>query len=330
MALGARSLVLALVITANMLATACGGGDGDPDGDRGGDGGGRRSPGGASLPLPRTEVAGAAWGGRIAVGGGLTAEGAASDRVDVYEPAGDRWVAVPPLPMPLHHFGMASVGERVFVAGGYTSGPQGEWQARAEVFSLGIGEASWRGEPALLQPRGGLAMVAAGESLIVVGGVAGAGPSTTTELLDPGSGGWRAGPMMAEPRDHLAATVSNGRVYAIAGRLGGLDTNKASVESWAPGEPAWRAEPALKKARGGIGAAEVDGRPCVAGGEEPGGTIAGVECLSGGAWTEVGRLDEARHGLAVVALGPDLHVIGGGSEPGLFVSATHEVLDLPR
>ena len=35
-----------------------------------------------------------------------------------------------------------------------------------------------------------------------------------------------------------------------------------------------------------------------------------------------------RHGVAVVAVGGTLHVIGGGRKPGLFVSDAHEAFDL--
>ncbi|HEY3238713.1 MAG TPA: hypothetical protein VGL92_04030, partial [Acidimicrobiia bacterium] len=70
-------------------------------------------------------------------------------------------------------------------------------------------------------------------------------------------------------------------------------------------------------------------RPCVAGGEEPlGRTIAEVECLLDGRWVVVARLEVPRHGVAVVANGNRLHVIGGGPKPGLFVSNTHEAFDL--
>jgi len=42
----------------------------------------------------------------------------------------------------------------------------------------------------------------------------------------------------------------------------------------------------------------------------------------------VATLRVPRHGLAVVALGTRLHVIGGGPQPGLTVSPAHEVFDI--
>lgn len=286
----------------------------------------------ADLPEPRTEVAGAAWHGGIAVAGGLRPDGGASSRLDVWDPATDRWTPGPELPLALHHHGMAAFGDRLYVAGGYANEPGGEWLSQARVFSLGPGEASWREEPAMGRPRGALALATTTGRLVAVGGVAEGSLTPRVESWAPGEPRWRVEPDLGEAREHLAAAGLGERVYAIAGRRGGIDTNLGTVESWAPGERAWRTEPGLNLTRGGIGAAVVDaeaggGRICVAGGEEPGGTIAAVECFSGGGWRVVEELAHPRHGLAVVGLDGRLHVVGGGPEPGLFVSGTHEVLE---
>jgi hypothetical protein len=291
----------------------------------------------AELPVPRTEVAAAVLGGRIVVAGGLTLDGAASDRVDLYDAAANRWEPAPALPLGLHHSGMAALRDRVYVAGGYTNRAGQDWVAQSRVVSLGEGDRAWREEPALSGTRGGLAMAAAGGRLVAVGGTDNLGRFLArTEVFTPGQRSWTAGPDMSEPRDHLAAAGSGGRVYAIAGRLGGLDTNKATVESWDPSDPGsgWRPEPRLNDTRGGTSAAEAGGRPCVAGGEEPAGTIASIECLSGGrwaradlgagSWSRVATLKMPRHGLGVAGVGDRLHVIAGGPEPGLFVSGAHE------
>ena len=58
------------------------------------------------------------------------------------------------------------------------------------------------------------------------------------------------------------------------------------------------------------------------------GTIPSVECIIDGAWEVVGTLEVPRHGLAMIAVGEVLHVIGGGPQPGLFVSDAHEVVDV--
>ena len=280
----------------------------------------------AELPLPRTEVAAAVLQGRIVVVGGLTADGAASDRVDVYDPRSNRWETGPALPVGLHHSGMAAVGDRVYVAGGYTNRPGQEWVAQSRVLSLGSQDRGWREEPPMSGARGGLAMASAAGRLVAVGGTDTMGAFLRrAEVFTPGQRAWTIAPDMTERRDHLAAAASRGRIYAIAGRVGSLESNQGTVESWDPlSAEGWRAEPRLNDTRGGTSAGEAGGRPCVAGGEEPQGTIASVECLVDGRWDRVATLQTPRHGLAVVGLGDRLHVIGGGPEPGLFVSAAHE------
>ena len=280
----------------------------------------------AELPQPRTEVAGTVWEGRIVVVGGLDPRGDASDRTDIYDPDTEAWTPGPNLPVALHHTAVATLDDRVYVVGGYSIGPGG-WVPEAAVWSLGPGEEGWQPEPDLATPRGALAVASTGDRLVAVGGVGPGGQFlTSTEVLEEGEQAWRPGPDLAEPREHLAATAVGDEVYAIAGRTGGFATNKSSVEVLRFGE--WEEAPPLNFSRGGIGATTVGQIPCVAGGEEPQGTIATIECLLDGSWEVVEELEVARHGLLVVALNRVLHVIGGGPQPGLTVSGVHEVIPI--
>jgi hypothetical protein len=277
----------------------------------------------ADLPAPRTEVAGAVWEDRIIVVGGLDELGAASERTDIYDPDTDTWAAGPDLPVALHHTGVATMGERVYVVGGYAD--PGGWTPQQAVWSLGPDEESWQPEPDLVTPRGALAVVSTGDRLVAMGGVGPGGAFlTSTEILESGEESWRSGPELTEPREHLAAAAMGGDVYAIAGRTGPMTTNMFSVEVLRSGQ--WEPAPPLNYSRGGIGATAVGDVACVAGGEEPEGTIATIECLMNGAWEVVAELEVARHGLVVVALDGAIHVIGGGPQPGLTVSGVHEVI----
>lgn len=332
----ARRQLLAGMAVAALLGGCSGTGDGGTAGT------GTRPPSPASpavtattapgldpLPVPRTEVAGAAWAGDLVVAGGLTLDGGASALVHVYDAGGGGWEEGPPLPVPLHHAGMAVLGDRVFVAGGYTNGPGEAWVPQAAVRSLGRGEVGWRDEAPLPGgPRGALGLAATGNLVVAAGGESGGRALARTEIYDPEARTWRPGPDLARPREHLAVAAVGDRVYAIAGRAPG-EGNFTTVESVDPGGAGgWRAEPDLADARGGIGAAAVDGRLCVAGGEEEAGTIASVECLDGGRWTRATRMARPRHGLAVMARDGRLHLVAGGERPGLFVSGVHEALDV--
>jgi N-acetylneuraminic acid mutarotase len=268
---------------------------------------------------------GASWNGRIVVLGGLLQDGSPTAQVDIYDPRTDTWSAGPPMPTALHHAGAGVLGDRIYVVGGYTGSA---WMAVAAVHSLGPGETQWRAEPPIAGPRGALAVASTGVALVAVGGV-GSGDMLRTEILELGATSWRPGPDLGTKREHLAATAAGGRAYAVAGREGSLESNRDSVESLGLSEARWRAEPKLNRSRGGTGAASPGGRACVAGGEAPmGKTIGPVECLDGDTWKVVAELEVPRHGVAVVADGNRLHVIGGGPQPGLFVSDVHEVFEL--
>jgi hypothetical protein len=310
---GAGSLLVALVALA--VAGGCGGDDTPAE----------LVPSRAMTPLPapqRTEVTGAFWDGKIVVVAGLLRDDTPSAQVDFYDPGTDRWSPGPALPRPLHHTAAGVLGDRLYVVGGYT-GTAGNWQPVADVHSLGPGEAKWRPEPPLGGPRGALAVAALDDALVAAGGV-GNGPEVVTEVLRTGSSAWDRGPDLPNPSEHLAATAAGGRAYAIAGRYRGLEGNLDTVYSFSPGDRQWRREPRLNRSRGGIGAAAPAGHPCVAGGEAPDGTIASVECLGKDRWRPVATLAVPRHGVAVVAVGGTLHVIGGGPQPGLYVSDSHE------
>jgi hypothetical protein len=283
----------------------------------------------AELPVPRTEVAGATWDGRLVVAGGLTLDGVASALAHAYDPEADGWEEAPPLPVPLHHSALVALGDRLYAVGGYTNGAGGAWEPQAGMWSLGPEENSWREEaPMPGGPRGALGAAAAGDLLVVAGGESGGAVLGRTEVYDSERRAWRTGPDLALPREHLAVAAVGDRVYAIAGRAAGQGNFRA-VQSLEPrSDRAWRDEPEVKDSRGGIGAAAVGDRMCVAGGEEPAGTIASVECLDGDRWVQAARLARPRHGLAVVALEDRLHVVGGGEQPGLFVSGVHEAFEL--
>jgi N-acetylneuraminic acid mutarotase len=165
--------------------------------------------------------------------------------------------------------------------------------------------------------------------LYVVGGVRRPGLLARVAFaFDPRRRRWTTlgGPT---PREHLAAAAVGGKVYAVAGRLAGIDSNQTTVEVLSG---SWRRVTPLPESRGGTGAAAVGGRLVSVGGEAPSGTIASVYAYDPRRqqWERLPDLPTPRHGLAVVAVGRRVFVIGGGPRPGLFVSDANEWLELPR
>jgi len=270
----------------------------------------------AQLPIPRTEVAAATVGREIAVVGGYLGNGSSTNQVDFYAPATNRWRRGPNLPAQVNHAAATTSRGRLYVLGGYG----------AEKRGFELTGSRWR-RLTLPASRAAAGAAAIRGTIYLVGGVGAGGLARTMLAYDTKRRRWHArqGPT---PREHLAVATARGRVYAIAGRTSGLDTNLELVESWAPGELRWRRETPVPEARGGTGAAAV-GRAIVSvGGEAPGGTIRAVFAYDvvRRAWRRLENLPTPRHGVGVAAFGGSVYVIGGGPEPGLFVSSANESL----
>jgi hypothetical protein len=259
------------------------------------------------VPVPRTEVAAALVGREIAVVGGFVRSGRNTGRADAYSPARNRWRRLPDLPVTVDHAAAAGAGGRLYVLGGYGRGSVA--LATGFVFQGG----RWTPLPPMPAPRAAAGAAVVRDKLYVVGGVEAPGRLAREAFaFDLDNARWSVirGP---RPREHLGVTALGGRVYAVAGRTGGLDTNLAVVESFDPRSARWRAVP-----------------PVPAGGEEPGGTISTVFAYSPRTrrWARLPRLRTARHGLGLVGWRGRAYALAGGPQPGLTVSGANEVLTL--
>ena len=279
----------------------------------------------APLPVPRTEVAAAAFGSEIAVVGGFEADGSASRRADAYSPARDRWRRLPDLPTGVHHAMAVGNRGRVYVLGGYTVA--GTPLRTIHVLERG----RWRALPRMPFPRAAAGAGVARGRIVVAGGI-GVGRRLARNALsfDLAKRRWSvvAGPT---PREHLGVATLAGVVYAVGGRTAGLDTNLLHFESYRPGEHTWRRLQPVPDPRGGTGAAGLAGHVLSVGGEEPAGTIAEVLAyrVADRRWVPLDDLPTPRHGVGVAVLAGRVFVIGGGPEPGLTVSAANEALAVP-
>ena len=278
----------------------------------------------APLTDPRGEVAAAVIGGEIAVVGGFDRSGLDSARVDMYSPARDTWRRLPDLPAAVDHAMAAAAGGRLYVVGGY--GRSRAPRRNAWVLSPG---GRWRALPPLPAARaaGGAAVLRG--RLYVVGGVGPRGLARATYVLDLRRRRWSTLPGPT-PRQHLAVTAAGGRLYALAGRTAGFDTNMTIFQSLAPPERRWRRLPPVPSKRGGTGAAAVGTTIVSAGGEAPQGTIRTVYGfdIPRRRWRRLPDLPTPRHGLAVAAVAGRVYAIAGGTTPGLATSGANEFLPL--
>jgi non-specific serine/threonine protein kinase len=279
---------------------------------------------GEALPVPRTEVAAARHGNELVVVGGYLPWGDSSDQADAYSPATRRWRRLPTLPVAVNHAMAATWRGRAIVVGGYVA--RGEPSSRAFV----LGANGWRELRRMPAGRAAAGAAVIRDTLYVVAGVGPRGLARTGYALNLRTNRWRAIPGPT-PREHLAVAATGGRLYALAGRTAGIDTNLRVFESWRPGARRWTTLARVPASRGGTGAAAV-GRTIVSvGGEEPRGTIATVYAYDTRTrrWRRLPDLPTPRHGLGVVASGRTVYAIAGGPVPGLTTSGALEFLTLP-
>jgi Kelch motif len=280
----------------------------------------------ADAPAALTEVAVAAHDGRIWVAGGLTAGGAGSTDVLVYDPAADTWTDGPDLPEAVHHSTLVSDGSSLRLLGGYAG--SGFDAQTASVRRLDEAASSWVDDAPLPEPRAAGAAAWDGSRIVYAGGVGRGGASGAVFAFEDGA--WSQVARLAEPREHLAATSDGeGAVFVVGGRVGGLDRNMATADLVDGGMATEIGE--LPTRRGGVAAFWWPALgACLVGGESPGGTNAQVECIDeDGDVALLPGLAHPRHGLGAAVVDGVAYVALGGDQPGLFVSPTLEAFELP-
>lgn len=272
---------------------------------------------GPAVPLPRSEVAGAAWRGYVVIAGGFLADGRSSTRVDAYNPRTQQWTRLPDLPVAVNHAMAAAGGGRLYVLGGYG----------APRSALVLDGTRWRRLPSMPFARGAAGAAVIDNTIYVAGGVTSTGIAQAMLAYDIRRKRWRTlpGPV---PREHLGVTSLRGRLYVIAGRVSGQ--RFSIVQRWTPRTRRWERLAPVPEPRGGTGAGVAAGQIVSAGDESGAGTSAAVYAYapSTNRWRRLPDMPTARHGLAVVGIGSTIHVIAGGPQPGLSVSPANESLNL--
>jgi hypothetical protein len=275
----------------------------------------------ADAPTIRQEVAAAVVGGKIYVVGGLIDRARATNVVEVYDPSTDKWSSAPSLPIDVHHAMAAERDGRLYVIGGFSGSLGGA--ASDRVFMLDGGR--WREAPSLQRPRAAAAAVSvSGGRIFLVGGVSGNEHVAPSEIFDGSS--WRNRRAIPSLRDHLAAATDGRLVYAIGGRRAG--GHFGTVEVYDVETDRWQKRLDMPTPRSGLGAAFVQGVVVAVGGEGPR-IFPEVEAFDApDRWRRFPDLAVPVHGVGVVAVGPDVYALAGGSRVGTAPTNACQVLRL--
>jgi N-acetylneuraminic acid mutarotase len=273
---------------------------------------------GRALPVQIAEIAAAEMNGRIYTGGGFSSGPEPVTRwFGVYDLSTDDWESVAALPEALHHFGMATAVDRIWLAGGYAA--TGLRNQSNRLYSYDPQMDAWKREPDMPGGRAAHTLIALDEALYVAGGT---GDDTADMwVYDVASSTWttEAGPI---EREHLGGAASAGGVFVIAGRGFGRGI-VGTLESFDPRAAAWTRLNDMPQGCGGCSAATTsDGRIHITGGEDANRTYAAhfVYDPATATWERAADMPTARHGVGAVAVGERFYVIGGGRQPGLDFS----------
>lgn len=286
-------------------------------------------------PTKRTEVTAAAVGRKIYVLGGFAEPSlgnvlsfAISDLIEEYDTTTEYWQPKSPMPETLHHTAAVSIGERIYVVGGFTKSFMSVWAPVASMYIYDSVSDVWSEGPAMPTARGALAAVSVNGNILAVGGYGETGNVSAVELYDPSTGQWERKAPLPTPRDHLALAVSGDKIYAIGGRRDrNYGRNLSVVEAYEVAQDRWTTVANLPTARSGIAAGVIDGHIYVLGGEAPEGTFNANEVYDPAAdqWRTDVPMPTSRHGLASVVVEGELYAIAGGPTPGGSFSKVTEV-----
>ena len=178
-----------------------------------------------------------------------------------------RWTAGPSLIQARSDLGVASLGSRIYAAGGWSSAEQ---KALATVELLDAATLStrsrWVAGPTMLQGRNGLKIAALDSKLYAVGGLSDdAAPMTSMEIYDPRTKSWSKGPDMNTGRFQFALAVHDEKLYAVGG-ADSIGNPIQTSEIFDPVKNSWSVGPPLPSGRRSSGAASMGGSIYVVGG----------------------------------------------------------------
>jgi N-acetylneuraminic acid mutarotase len=203
----------------------------------------------ADAPIEREEAVSFVHGGKLySIGGYIdTPEFHATTRVDVYDPATDKWTRLHDAPTKVTHAGVALDGDTVWIIGGYigdfpdVGGPDGT----SQVWKYNTKTDIWTGGPNLPSARGGGGAGIVGRTLYFFGG---ANKGRTADMKDTwaldldGGTTWVKRANMTNPRNHFGTITYNGNIYVFGGQhlLEELSTNQSEVDLYDPVHNTWK------------------------------------------------------------------------------------------
>jgi N-acetylneuraminic acid mutarotase len=220
---------------------------------------------------------------------------------------GNSWASLPPMNVARQEVGVAEIGGRIYVAGGFAAG--GATVATLEAFDTAAG--TWTMLAPMPIALNHPAAAAVGGRLYVIGGSPPSGVSSATLEYDPQRNSWATRAPMPTARSAPMAGVIGNRIYVAGGTGSGRE-----LEAYDPAADSWTRLAAMPTARNHVAGGAIAGRLFVVGGRPPN-TLANLEAydVAANAWTPLAAMPTGRSGHAAAVVRGCLYVFGGEGNP---------------
>ncbi|MCX5786275.1 MAG: fibronectin type III domain-containing protein [Elusimicrobia bacterium] len=256
----------------------------------------------AVLPTGRSDLAGAAIGGKVYAIGGVS--GSFLTTNEAYDPVTATWGTKAPMMMVRGTFPGVVAGGKIYAIGGYNStGQQNQNEEYDPVAD------TWTIKPVMPTARAAQGIAAVGGKIYVVGGDTGTTWTNANEEYNPVTNTWTTGiAVMPTARKYLVAESYGGKIYAIGGmNAGNLTTN----EAYDPVANTWTPKAAIPMAPGRQPAAAVIGGKIYVTGGSNTLTYNQVYDLLADTWTIKAAIPTGRYQHATPVVKGKLYSIGG-------------------
>lgn len=202
-------------------------------------------------PQAREEGASAVFNGKMHLFGGFFNQRfEATSRVDIYDPASNRWSRGADMLFNTTHTPVITTATRAFFFGGYIGRDPGPSTAAVQIYNFQTNK--WTRGPDMPAPRGAHAAVLSGNTVYLFGG---RNKARTTEFAETwafniDTNEYRVIARMPDPRNHLTGAVVDGQIYAIGGQKDEAvnSTNLRVVNRYNPNRNRWFSAPDVPEA----------------------------------------------------------------------------------
>lgn len=226
------------------------------------------------------------------------------------------WTPRTSMPRPSTGTAVATANGRIFLFGGEV---QNDCAFTHNVQIYDPATDAWSSNASLPTRRAYGAAVAVGNTIHVLGGVVGCGPSTgVNEVYDITTGAWHPETPMAQ-RYGQSVVSHAGKIYVLGGFVAGQGLNR--VDEYDPSTQAWTARSPMPTGRGHMAAALLDGRVYTlsgccgpAGTEDPVNRAVEVYDIATDTWTTRSARDFLTHSAGAAAVGPYIYLVGANDD----------------